>query len=88
MFKGSVKYQLISVNVLLRVILISMVSVLKMPAKLASLGVLKIKVLGKKLSEVIFPAHESFLMPIKLYSTCSHVTKLGNSSICMRPSVL
>ena len=64
-----------------------MVGILTMSTKLATLGLLKIKVFWNKGYDVIISfsdvRNNILLRELKLYCRCGHVTKIGNSSISM-----
>ena len=57
-----------------------MVTILMMPAKMATLGLLRIKVFQNKDYDVIVSVHgdhqQNFTTRIRLYCKCSHVTKV------------
>ena len=71
----------------LRVVLINVVAILMMPAKLATLGLLKIKANWNKGYDVINSVHD---VTNKILSRDSNyiVAKRGNSSISMRKVII
>ena len=68
-----------------KVVLINLVAIVMMPTKLVTLDPLKIKVFWFKAYDVIICVHDVIdkLLSPELYCRYNHVTKFGNSSICI-----